>query len=384
MIAWILVLLALFFAALPTLVFLRNLRTYTAPSPAPVPAPGSELPGVSILIPARNEEASIGDAVEAALASTGVDLEVIVLDDHSEDRTAEIVRAIATRDPRVRLESAPALPVGWCGKQHACWVLAQRSTKPLLLFQDADVRMAPDGVARLIARRNELDTDLLSGVPRQETGTLLEMLLIPLIHWVLLGFLPMDRMRASRHPAYAAGCGQLFLARRDRYEAMGGHSVIRTSLHDGITLPRAFRAANLHTDLCDATDLARCRMYRGAVQTWNGLAKNATEGLAQPFLLPPVTLVLLLGQVLPLVVLATAWLWDWPQLFVAGLAAFLLYLPRGIAIARFRQSVLGAVLHPIAIVVLLLVQWYALGRALLGRPAAWKGRRYQPAAASPR
>ncbi len=392
MIGWILASLALVFAALPAFVFLRNLRWYTTPAlhlAAGLPAvcaakypPASrrlnEEPSVSLLIPARNEEGAIAAAVEAALASQGIDLEVIVLDDHSEDRTAEIVRAIAARDGRVRLESAPPLPAGWCGKQHACWVLAQLATKPLLLFQDADVRLAPDGVARLVACLHELDTDLLSGVPCQETGTFLEVLLIPLIHWVLLGFLPMDRMRASRHPAYAAGCGQLFLARRESYAKMGGHAVIRSSLHDGITLPRAFRSAGLHTDLCDATEVARCRMYRSAAEVWNGLTRNATEGLARPVLLPIVTLLFLFGQVLPLVLLATAGLWDWPVIVLAGLATLLLYLPRWIGISRFRQPVLGAVLHPVGVVLLLVMQWYALGRATLGRPSAWKGRRYQP------
>src|SRR5205807_74198 len=118
---------------------------------------------------------------------------------------------------------------------------------------------------------------LVSGIPRQETGTFFERLLIPLIHFILLGFLPMKRMRSTRKPAYAAGCGQLFLARRMAYDAMGGHAIIRSSLHDGLTLPRAFRRAGFQTDLCDATDLATCRMYCGAGEVWHGLAKNATE-----------------------------------------------------------------------------------------------------------
>ncbi len=116
----------------------------------------------------------------------------------------------------------------------------------------------------------------------------LERLVIPLIHFVLLGFLPLARMRASRSPAYAAGCGQLFLARREAYEKMGGHAVIRTSLHDGLTLPAAFRRAGLATDLFDATDVASCRMYHGAGELWRGLAKNATEGIAHPARIGPV------------------------------------------------------------------------------------------------
>ena len=148
--------------------------------------------------------------------------------------------------------------------------------------------------------------DLASGIPLQETGTLVEKLVIPLNHFVLLGFLPLARMRRSRHPAYAAGCGQFFLARRSAYEAAGGHAAIQASLHDGITLPRAFRAAGFRTDLCDLTEIATCRMYRTAGDVWRGLAKNATEGLASPGMILPATAILLGGQVLPLGLLAAA------------------------------------------------------------------------------
>jgi hypothetical protein len=191
-------------------------------------------------------------------------------------------------------------------------------------------------------------------------------------------------MRRSRHPAYAAGCGQLFLARRAAYEAAGGHAAVRTSLHDGITLPRAFRRAGLATDLCDATDLAACRMYRGAAEVWRGLTKNATEGMANPRVIVPFTFLLLGGQVLPVVLLGLA---PWLPPAAAALAALgtaALYSPRLAGMRRFRQSPLGAALHPLGVAVLLALQWYALLRAAAGRPAAWKGRRYgrgAPAAA---
>jgi glycosyl transferase family 2 len=335
---------------------------------------------VSVLIPARNEEGAVAGAVEAALASRGVEIEVAVLDDHSEDRTAEIVRGIAGRDPRVRLETAPPLPPGWCGKQHACAALARHARHPLLLFVDADVRLEPDGAARAAAFLEASGAGLVSGVPRQETVTFLERLLLPLIHWVLLGFLPMERMRRSAHPAYGAGCGQLFLARREAYEKAGGHTAIRGSLHDGIALPRAFRQAGIATDLFDATPVASCRMYRDAGEVWRGLAKNAVEGLASPGKIVPVTLLFLAGQVMPPVWLVTALLGALPAwtLVPSSLGMLALYGPRLAAVRRFRQPLDGALLHPLAIVVFLAIQWTALGRKLLGRPAGWKGRTYSP------
>ena len=268
------------------------------------PGDDGTVPAISVLIPARNEEHAIGAALEAVLASRGVELEVVVLDDHSDDATADVVSAIAERDSRVRLLRGQPLPAGWCGKQYACSLLAQAARHPLLVFLDADVRLAPDGLARMAAFLEESQADLASGIPLQETGTLVEKLVIPLNHFVLLGFLPLARMRRSRHPAYAAGCGQLILARRSAYDAAGGHAAIRASLHDGITLPRAFRAAGFRTDLCDMTEIATCRMYRTAGDVWRGLAKNATEGLASPGMIVPATAVLLGGQVLPLGLLA--------------------------------------------------------------------------------
>jgi hypothetical protein len=333
---------------------------------------------ISVLIPARNEERSIAAAVESALASKGVELEVLVLDDHSDDATAAAVAAIAARDPRVRLLTAPPLPPGWCGKQHACHVLAQNATYPLLLFVDADVRLSSDALARMAIFLEYSGAALVSGIPRQETGTFLEILVIPLIHFILLGFLPLARMRRSAHPRYAAGCGQLFLTRRDAYEQAGGHAAIRASLHDGLTLPRAYRRAGLMTDLCDATALAVCRMYRGAGELWRGLAKNATEGMASPALIGPFTLLLLGGQVLPLVVLTWSLIAFEPvALGLSAAATGLMYYPRLVGVRRFRQSLPGALLHPLGVLVLLAIQWYALGRRMLGRPAGWKGRSYQ-------
>lgn len=367
---------ALVCALIPALLFWRNLIHFTSPS-AP---PAGWRPAVSVLIPARDEEATIEASVEAALASTGVDLEVVVLDDSSRDRTAEIVGRLARIDPRVRLETAPPLAAGWCGKQHACAALALHARHPVLVFVDADVRLEPDGLARATAFLDRSGAGLVSGFPRQETGTFLERLLIPLIQFVLLGFLPMARMRRSLHPSYGAGCGQLFVARKADYERVGGHAAIRGSLHDGIALPRAFRRAGIATDLFDATDVAVCRMYHNAGEVWRGLGKNATEGVASPGKIVPVTALLLTGQVVPPVLLLLALVgWIAPTagwLALAGTIAA--YAPRLMATERFRQPLDGALLHPLAILIFLTIQWTALGRRLLGRPEAWKGRSYSP------
>ena len=128
-------------------------------------------------------------------------------------------------------------------------------------------------------------------------------MLVPLIYIVLLSYLPFELMRRTKWQAASAGCGQFFLTTRQSYEQMGGHGAIRDSLHDGITLPRAFRRAGLTTDVFDASDVASCRMYRGWWQTWQGFSKNAYEGLANPRLIVPMTGLMLVGYVAPTVLL---------------------------------------------------------------------------------
>jgi hypothetical protein len=372
-------------AVIPAVMFVVNLRRYCEPGAAMAA-------GVAVLIPARNEEANIAGCVESVLASVGVELEVLVLDDASTDRTAAIVGSIAERDPRVRLVAGQELPLGWNGKQHACWLLAKEADAELMVFLDADVRLEKDAVARCVGDLKRRNVALLSGFPRQITVGWLEKLLLPLIQFVLLGFLPMGRMRSTTKAAYAAGCGQFFLVERVAYFASGGHEAIRATRHDGLRLPQAMRRAGFRTDIVDLTALASVRMYDSAGAVWLGLAKNATEGLGAPGRIVPLTFLLGVGQVLPVVAVGL-WVAFWVSSVVVGatfdeprvaavvsaLLGFALvasYLPRLLAVRRFRQPLGSAVLHPVGILVLLCVQWWALCMQVLGRPVAWRARRY--------
>jgi hypothetical protein len=359
-------------SALPAVIFLRN-RSEFLPLPPASPNP----PPVSVLIPARDEEASIAAALESVLQNRGVEFEVIVLDDHSTDRTAAIVREYAERDPRVRLISGEPLPAGWCGKQYACHQLSRSAKQILLMWIDADVRLSSDALARISSVMVENNPALLSGFPHQRVETFLEKLLIPLMHFILLGYCPLWLMRRSRSPAFGAGCGQLFAAHRSAYERAGGHAAIRASLHDGITLPRAFRRAGLATDIFDATDIAECRMYHSAAQVWTGLLKNAGEGLATPPAIVPWTLILGVGQILPVLLAIFCVVRFAPMpLAISLLAIFLSVLARFIAATNFRQPPLIALLHPLSITLLLAIQWQSVLLRMLRRPTRWRGRAY--------
>lgn len=377
--AW-LALPALALAALPAGLTLANLRFFTR---APRPAPGTPPPGVSVLVPARDEAKVIGRLAAAVLANRDVDLELVVLDDDSRDDTARIITDLAAEDPRVRLVRGQPLPPGWCGKQHACFQLAQAARHDILLFLDADVTLESDAVARTVAFLDVRGVDLASGFPHQETGCLLDWLLLPLIHFVLLGYLPLAIARSDNRPGLAAGCGQLFVTRREAYLRSGGHAAIKASLHDGIKLPRAYRAAGLSTDLFDAGDIARCRMYGTNREVVRGLGKNATEGIAAPGSILPFTILLVGGQILPVILLirGLAEGWDgWPAWGVAATlaAVFAAWIPRLLAVHRFGHSLTSALAHPLGVAVFLGIQWGALIRRTLGLQTSWRGRTLSP------
>jgi len=368
-----LAIIALLLAAGPCALFLTNLRLYRLLPPAV----RSDRSAVSVLIPARDEERNIAATLAAVLANRGIEFEVIVLDDDSADATAQIVEDFQNQDSRVRLETAPSLPAGWCGKQHACHILAGLARHPLLVFLDADVRLANDALSRVAAFVQKSGARLVSGVPRQELRTFSDHLLLPLIHFVLLGFLPLTIMRRrGSSPSCSAGCGQLLVAEREAYFASGGHAVFRNQMHDGLKLPRAFRTAGFRTDLFDATDVATCRMYRTDADVWRGLSKNASEGLAAPKTIVPMTIALFGGQVLPFLLLAMATFLSPAARVVSAGAVALVLLPRLLSIVRFKHSLGSALLHPFGILALLAIQWHALMRQLVGRPAEWKGRQY--------
>ncbi|MGY2052148.1 glycosyltransferase [Methylobacterium sp. JK268] len=355
-------LLALVLALIPAALALGNLLALRTPAPEP------RFDLVSILIPARNEAANLPATIAAALASLDVPVEVIVADDHSTDGTDGIVEALAAGEPRLRLLRLPPLPPGWTGKNHACQRLAEAARGRFLLFIDADVRLEPLAASALAAHARRRRIALVSGVPRQVTASLGEGLTVPMIDFLLLGYLPIPLARRIGHPALGAACGQLVLFDAEAYRAAGGHAAIRASLHDGVQLPRVFRRAGWRTDLVDGAPLATCRMYASFAQAWAGFSKNAQEGMATPRALPVWTLLLFGGQVLPWLLLAGD---------RRALLPILVSLGTRLAVTlKAREAWWTVPLHPVAVLVTLALQWNALLRPRQAGVATWKGRTY--------
>ncbi len=345
----------------------RNLPLFQAP-----PAKFSSPPPISVLLPARDEEANLPEVVATVRNQVGVDWELVIVDDASTDGTRRLAEAAALEDRRIKVVLAPPLPPGWAGKQHACHLASQQARFPHWLFLDADVRLSdPQALARISALLDKGGAEMVSGLPLQKTFGWAEQAIIPLIHLVLLGYLPLWEMRRNRLPALGAACGQMVAVQAAAYRESGGHAAVHDRLHDATALAALFRRRGYMTDMFDATALADCRMYQNSRDVWSGFAKNATEGMARPLLLPLWTFVLLGANLLPLVLALTG----------RPLGALALLLNAAVYLAlrrRFQQTILGALSRPLGVTGLMAIQWWALLDKWRGGRATWKGRAYQP------
>jgi glycosyltransferase involved in cell wall biosynthesis len=371
----VLLCLAFLFALLALLLGVTNLARYRPPPEWRERSEQVAGPLISVCVPARNEAANLEPCVRSILAQRGVLLEVLVYDDQSEDETPRILHRLTAEDSRVRRVPTAALPEGWNGKQWGCDRMGRAAQGEWLLFTDADVRFEPECLARTLAEAQRGGAACVSTIPRQETGSLAEALLVPLIHFVLLSYLPMGRMRATLDPATSAGCGQFLFVRRDAWRAVGGHGAFRGSMHDGIKLPRAMRRGGFRTDLFDGTEIVHCRMYHGVGAAWRGFSKNAYEGLGSPAILLLFAALHLVGHVWPWLFLAwaafngaTPWQWG-----LAGAAIAAALLERTLLARRFRQPWLSVILHPLGVALMTVIQWWSAWLHISGR-RAWRGR----------
>lgn len=363
-------------SALALMLTFTNLGIYQRPKRG---APEKSL--ITVCIPARNEEENIEACVRSVLASSDVNLEVLVYDDQSTDRTPQIVKQLLAADPRVRAASTVALPAGWNGKQHACWRMAEQARGDWLVFTDADVRFEPGLLAGALATAHQRRAALVSTFPRQLTGSLAEDLAVPMIFFVLFSYLPMAMMRSGQAPSASAGCGQFLFVSREAYDKSGGHAAFKDSMHDGVKMPREVRKAGFHTDLFDGTALVSVRMYRGLAQTWRGFTKNAYEGIGSFGLLLFFTFAHLVAHVLPWAVLAVGLVSRWTRtpmvddraMWLAGVCVVIHLAQRTLLAWRFRQGVLPVLLHPVGVLFMTVIQWYSLYLSQTNQ-RAWRGR----------
>lgn len=252
------------------------------------PAPPSDLPLVSILVPARDEQVVIERCLRSLLAQDYPRFELMVLDDGSSDHTPAILAQLAAAEPRLTVFSGAPLPPGWLGKNWACAQLAERAQGELLLFTDADTRHQPGALRSAAVALQRQSADLLAVWPRLEAGGLGVRLVVPLIPWNVFSLLSLPLAHRLRIPALSAAIGQFMLFRRAAYQAIGGHTAVRSHAAEDLALVRRIKRAGLRWRLVDGQHLVASRMYRNLREAWAGLSKNlypAFDYRATPLLL---------------------------------------------------------------------------------------------------
>jgi glycosyltransferase involved in cell wall biosynthesis len=360
----------------------RNLRDYAlAPHDALPPRPEETL---CVLIPARDEAENIAECVEGWLEQAGVTLRLLVLDDGSTDGTDRIVAEIAARDARVCLLRGEPKPPGWAGKVWACRQLGDAALAEgadWLLFVDADTRARPGLATAALHHAQITGADMVSTFPYQVTGTLSERIVLPMLQFLIVTFLPVRMVWESPFPQLVAACGQFELFASEAYREVGGHASLPGSFHDGLQLARRIKASGRSVRLFDGSDRISCRMYAGGRAVWNGFTRNAYEGLGSIGALVTMTLLQTVVFLAPFLFLLSAvgrWLaggamplWGW----LCAVQVGLILLIRLLQARRFGhyESVL---LHPLSIAVMVTIQWASFWKTLRKSPVVWKGRSY--------
>jgi len=233
-----------------------------------------DFPTVSILVPVRNEERSIGGCIQSLLEQNYPSYEVIALDDQSSDGTFAILEQIAGSQPRLKVLVGTPPPGGMSGKNWACAQLADQSQGDLLLFTDADTVFKPQSLRLIVSTMLSQKADLLTGFPRQNVYTWGEKLLVPFFSWAVLCFIPLWVAYQVRLPALSSAVGQMMLFRREVYQKIGGHENLGAVIVDDLVLARRIKAAGWRWRVMNVTDLITCRMYHGHREAFDGFAKN--------------------------------------------------------------------------------------------------------------
>ena len=229
---------------------------------------------VSVLIPARNEEHSIGFLLDDLGQIKNNNLEIIVFDDQSTDNTASIVQKYAIKDNRIKMIESDGLPGGWLGKNHACYQLSQSAKGSYYLFVDADVRLYGSIIEDAVSFLKKRNLGLLSIFPIQIQETLGEKFAVPIMNYILLTLLPLFLVRFSPFTSHAAANGQFMLFNAFTYSKIQPHKLYKSSPVEDIAISRYFKKKNINIACLTGEERIKCRMYKSYKEATIGFTKN--------------------------------------------------------------------------------------------------------------
>lgn len=371
-----LIIAALLFVVLINLILnLKNIRIPSVRSKVP-----DNPPLISVLVPARNEEDNIKTCLESLLKQDYPNFEIIVLDDNSEDRTAEIVSELEKRDSHIRLISGQPLPKDWAGKPFACHQLAGEANGSWFLFVDADTVHAPHMLRSVLEVAIEQDTSLLSGFPRQINRNLPQKIAVPLIYFLIIGWVPLWWVQRKGSKRASVAIGQFLFFPRDEYWRIGGHEVVKSRILEDIWMGiEVARHKGRHVAV-DLSSVVSCDMYPTAMAMWQGLVRCIYSVVV-------ISPIFLLGLIIIAVFLYIApfyWLWNglvmspspliWRATVISQVVMILLI--RWLIDARFKGPAVSVWFHPLGIFYLLVSVLYASWRWWIGAGVSWKEREY--------
>lgn len=208
-----------------------------------------------------------------SLARQGEIAEIFVVNDHSTDRTAEVVRGLMGEIRNLQLLEAREIPAGWLGKNHAVWEGAKHATSRWLLFTDADAELRDGATARALRIAEETRAALVSFSPEQITEAWYERALIPFVYYRLAKYFPYDAVNDAKSGAAAAN-GQFLMIRGDVYDAIGGHESVAGEVLEDVALAKRAKAAGYRIWFGSGAEVVCVRMYRSFGAMWEGWKKN--------------------------------------------------------------------------------------------------------------
>ena len=331
-----------------------------------------QAPAVSIVVAGRDEERHVEAAVRSLLQLDYPRYELVFVNDRSTDRTGEILRTIAGREPRLQVVEVKELPPGWLGKNHALHLGAAGATGELLLFTDADIIFDPAALTRAVALMRRMRADHLAVAPELILPTIpLTVFVNFLFVWMFLGLRPWKTLDPKSY-AYT-GIGAFNLVTTAAYRAIGGHSRIAMRPDDDLMLGKVLKRSGFRQLVAMGLDQVRVEWYRTLGEAVRAFHKNTFAALNY-------SVVLAVGSVLGS--LAGAWLFvlpfitEGPVQLLHTIAVLALVAASACHARAMRLKPWLAPLYPLASALAGIMIAAIVARTLWSRSIDWRGTSY--------